>query len=270
LLDNGSIRPQAVIQLRKLATGLSELCGFQVKPVSLRHSDRISQDQLDGIPAETFTRHCRQQLTKGIHRFIVIPLFFARNDALTSYVPNQIELLKSEFAELDIQVAEEVYPLPGGEPRLVKILQHHLTNFLKDLPGNENSVVLVDHGSPSPQVTAVREDITRILNQTYASRAVDQAVMERREGREYDFNGPLLKQYLTARAEAGVKNVIVLLMFFLPGKHAGEEGDLEQICAGVMKEYSGFNVRISPLIAENDALLEILHQRLNKLLAAFK
>lgn len=270
LLDNGSIRPQAVIQLRKLAAGLSELSGHPIEPVSLRHSDRISQDQLGGIPAETFTRFLHQQLTKEIKRFAVIPLFFTRNDALTSYLPKQIELLKDEFEELDVQIADEIYPLPDGEPGLVDILRHHLKILTNDLAGSEFSVVLVDHGSPSPQVTAVREDITRVMNQSSESPVIEQAVMERREGREYDFNGPLLQQYLTEKAESEVKSVIVLLMFFLPGKHAGDGGDIEEICAGVMEKTPGFNVRISQLIGENDVLLDILNQRLGTLLGSIK
>ena len=56
---------------------------------------------------------------------------------------------------------------------------------------------------------------------------VDQAVMERREGRDYDFNGALLADRLE-----GVEGQVVLGMAFLqPGRHAGPGGDVAEICA---------------------------------------
>jgi len=54
--------------------------------------------------------------------------------------------------------------------------------------------------------------------------------MERREGKQYDFNGPLLEQWLEQKVARGEKSAIVALMFFLPGRHAGDGGDIEQIC----------------------------------------
>ncbi|HGG60720.1 MAG TPA: cobalamin biosynthesis protein CbiX, partial [Gammaproteobacteria bacterium] len=41
LMDNGSLRPEAVLALRQLADALSERLGRGVMPVSLSHVDRI-------------------------------------------------------------------------------------------------------------------------------------------------------------------------------------------------------------------------------------
>ena len=262
LLDNGSVRPQAVFQLRQLAEKLSEVSGYSVAPVSLRHSNRISADDLQGVPAETFTSYLRGELRVESTRFIVLPLFFAMNSALSEYVPEQLKLLKSEFGEVNIQLAEVVYPLPDGEPSLVAMLHDHVQSNIDSLSTPDYSVVLVDHGSPSPQVTAVRQHAAQALSKSLDGMAIDQAVMERRDGKEYDFNGPLLEQYLSEQAASGVKSVIVVLMFFLPGRHAGAEGDIDEICSRAMGESPGFSVRVSPLVGEHEALIELLHSRL--------
>jgi len=45
--------------------------------------------------------------------------------------------------------------------------------------------------------------------------------MERREGKQYDFNGPLLEQWLEQKVARGEKSAIVALMFFYQGGMQG-------------------------------------------------
>jgi len=87
---------------------------------------------------------------------------------------------------------------------------------------------------------------------------IDQAVMERREGKQYDFNGPLLEQWLEQKVARGEKSAIVALMFFLPGRHAGDGGDIEQICFRIEQQYPGFKVYITSLVAEHTGLIDLL------------
>jgi len=89
---------------------------------------------------------------------------------------------------------------------------------------------LVDHDSPSPAVTEVREHIAQSLQSTLADVSIDQTVMERRSGKEYDFNGQFLEDWLRSHPEAGTTDIIVIQIFFLPVRHAGPSGDIEQIC----------------------------------------
>ena len=86
--------------------------------------------------------------------------------------------------------------------------------------------------------------------------------MERREGEQYDFNGVLLESWLRKKAQSGEKSAVVILLFFLPGRHAGTGGDIVEICEGIMQEYPDFKIAISPLISEHELLMPILHSRL--------
>lgn len=265
LLDNGSVRAEAVLLLRQLASKLSHRCGHSVDAVSLRHANRIDADELNGVPAATFSQYLAQQHKIEPTRFIVIPLFFSLNDALTRYVPEQLEQLQSNHGEIDISFSEVVYPLPHGEAGLVSILQDHIVDLSAHRSDDNCEIVLVDHGSPSSEVTAVRRHIAQSLIACNQGKVIGEAVMERREGSLYDFNGPLLEHYLAEKSSSGVKRVIVLLLFFLPGRHAGKDGDIVEICDRVMRNHSGLDVQVSPLVAEHERLIDILLERISSL-----
>lgn len=263
LCDNGSSRPQATLQLRKLAKSLSEKTGKHIHPVSLQHANRISIDQLDGKPAFIFTDFIKHQLQQGERDFIVLPLFFGVSKALTSFIPDQVDALKQAHGDFDLKVADVIYPLPGGEPVLTEIILDHINQCLPDGDRDEQQIILVDHGSPIPRVTQVRTQLAETVEQQLpASSRLSQAVMERRAGPEYDFNGDLLTDALEKKASAGIHEIVIILLFFLPGRHAGEGGDIEEICAEVRSEYPDLQITLSPLIAEHPRFVDILARRL--------
>ncbi|WP_299878162.1 sirohydrochlorin chelatase [uncultured Cocleimonas sp.] len=270
LIDNGSLRANATLQLRKLAEKLSIESGHKIHPVSCKHSNRIPAEDINGIPANTFGDFMKQQLSAGEREFILLPLFFGNSRALTSFIPDEVVILEEEFGKFEVKIADTIYPLPQGEPDLSDIIYDHvIATSLKVADGGSNiqNVVLVDHGSPVPRVTAVRQHLADSVREKLVIHQVDpkvleEAVMERREGKEYDFNGDLLEKWLTEKAQAGETQASVILMFFLPGSHAGEGGDIVEICDAVMDKYPKFKISISPLISEHPKLISILNKRL--------
>jgi sirohydrochlorin ferrochelatase len=257
LMDNGSVKAEATLQLRQLAAQLSAASGHRVEAVSLRHADRISPAQLGGCAAHTLQPYLSQQLQAGQKNFIIIPLFFSLSGALTQYLPSQIEHLQQQFGVFDCTLADVIYPLPEGEPRLVELMWQALAHSVA------RDIIVLDHGSPDPQVTAVRRHLTRQLsNRLSPDRVIEEAVMERRESAEYDFNGELLETLLQRKARQGVTEILLLLQFLLPGRHAGAGGDIEQICRRVEAQFPSLNIRVSDLVARNPLLLSILLSRL--------
>lgn len=264
LVDNGSRRAGSVLQLRKLASQLSELIGETIYPVSLNHANKIDPTKLGGEPALTFTPFMDHQLQQGLRQFTALPLFFGESGALTSFLPDQLQLLRQQQGDFQFRLCDPVYPLPQGEPLLVELLYQQVMTVAQNNALSPCNVVLVDHGSPSPRVTAVRQNVAEQLSVklTEEGFSLEQAVMERREGVEYDFNGDLLEDWLTAKAEMGETRIIVALMFFLPGRHAGEGGDIDEICSSVEQKYSGLKIFQTGLISEHHHLLTILKNRL--------
>ena len=270
LSDNGSKQADATLQLRTLADQLSTLTGKAIYPVSLQHADSISADKLNGKSADTFSDFVRNKLEQGEKEFVLLPLFFGNSRALTSFVPDEVTKLKEEYGEFNFILADVIYPLPKGEPLLVDIIYQNILQVAANHNKNIEHVVLVDHGSPVPEITDVRKQVAVDLKKRLSAKAMlSEASMERREGKEYDFNGELLEDELIANAKAGVTEIIVAMMFFLPGRHAGACGDVDEICTRVMNIYPSLNVMISPLISEQSLLSSILENRLNAALLKF-
>jgi sirohydrochlorin ferrochelatase len=264
LCDNGSVRANATLQLRQLANNLGEKTGHHIHAVSFKHADRIATAQLHGMPAQVFRGFMTEQLTQGQRDFLLLPLFFGNSKALTSFVPDEVTALKQKFGAFELAIAEVIYPLPQGEPLLTDIIYDHIHDTADKHHLPLKNLVLVDHGSPIPRVTEVRKHLAQTVQQKLpAGCQLEQAVMERREGKEYDFNGALLEDWLTNKAQAGETSAIVILMFFLAGRHAGEGGDIVEICNTVMDRNPGFKVAISPLITEHPDFVSILQQRLH-------
>ena len=126
LVDNGSKKPEATLRLRELAGALSQYVDMRIHAVSLQHADSINPDDLDGIPADTFPNFLQQNLEQGEREFIVVPLFFGESRALTSFIPQQVDLARPEYSGISVKVADVVYPLPGGDARLAQIIFDHI------------------------------------------------------------------------------------------------------------------------------------------------
>jgi sirohydrochlorin ferrochelatase len=232
LIDNGSKRPEATKNLRRLAAELSHRIGEQVHPVSLLHSSAIAPTDLDGRPADTLEAFLNRQVEGGERSFSIVPLFFGPSRAIDRFVPTILADIEARHGPLDSRVAPVLCPLPEGETRLVDILEQQTREAIERHDLRPTQVVLVDHGSPVPKVTAVRQWLAQGLARRFAGELrVTEAVMERRQGREYDFNGQLLEEVLAAAAPkrplaqslgSEFRTDIVLAMQFIsPGRHAG-------------------------------------------------
>jgi sirohydrochlorin ferrochelatase len=266
LIDNGSTRRESTLNLRRLAKALSDNIGRQVYPVSLMHSDRIAVTELDGEAARIFEPFLIQRLSHGEREFIIVPLFFGPSRALTRFIPEQLSSLHKEFGPFSARVAKTLCPLPEGEIRLAGILYENLLSTAEAEHIVIDRVILVDHGSPVAEVTAVREWIAAQLQRLLGSEIpLSEAVMERRSGSEYDFNGALLEDVLRDLARKNpAQNVVLSMMFFSPGRHAGPGGDIEEIYRKIETEYPGFRVFPTPLVGTHPDIIKILQDRLEQ------
>lgn len=266
LVDNGSLQAAATRGLRRIAQGLAARLGRNVEPVSLLHSRKIAASQLDGIPAEIFEPALRRRCDAGIRDFVILPLFFGPSGALTEYIPAVVAALRPELPGLTMKIAA---PVAGDDPRnpdrrLAQIVAQQVRTCIKSRSLARPVVVLVDHGSPQRAVAEVRDRVGHDLGAELRddARCVVAASMERRDGREFDFNEPLLERALAAPpcgVEAG--DVVVAPLFFSPGRHAGPGGDIESIAQAAERKLPGLRVHFAPLVGEHPLLIEILADR---------
>lgn len=254
LVDNGSYEPAATLALRGLAKSVSTLIGETVHPVSTMHSSKIDPALLGGVPATIFAEAVRQAKADGIDELILLPLFIGPSLAITEYLPKVFT--EAQPGALSLIVQPTLFDPVERELRdmLIDNLKH--TGWSK----GSGTVLLCDHGSPIKQVTACRNALAAAIRAELklADDALVACSMERREGPEYDFNEPLLEHALqSAKGE-----VVILMLFLLPGRHAGTDGDV----ATIAKEHAPEGVRwkISPLLGTHPALPSLLKSRLTK------
>lgn len=256
LMDNGSLEPGATLGLRALAARLGERIGARVEPVSLLHSSAVPADKLGGAPAEILEPAVERRLGAGQTDFLIVPLFFGPSGALTDYLPKRLAHLRGKTPALNVRVAAPLFA--EGDDRLARILADQVR--ARRTAGRR--VALVDHGSPARVVTAVRNELACLLaGQLGTDWTVAPCSMERREGTDYDFCEPLLEKLLRSPGwNAG--EVIVAMQFLLPGRHAGPEGDVAEICRAAEVASGGtLRTTMTGLVAEHPLLVDILADR---------
>jgi sirohydrochlorin ferrochelatase len=267
LIDNGSLRPDATIALRQLAETLSVRNHQAVHAVSLLHSNKVPKEDLGGTPARTVKSTLRKSLENGERNFIFLPLFFGPSRAITEYLPQLIEEARERFPNFRVIIAE---PLAGSDVsspdiRLAEMLAERVRAAIKLHQMSQPSVTLVDHGTPYAPVNTLRNAVAAQLSILLADDAsgVIASSMERREGDAYAFNEPLLER-LGGGVPMRGDELICAMFFLLPGRHAGEGGDVQDICDNLVASGNFSRIKRTELLGAHPTLIDILSDRLEQ------
>ncbi len=265
LVDNGSLRADAARGLRALAGAVGERIGRRVEPVSLLHSDKVDPARLDGRPAVILEHHLAARAACGVRRFLVLPLFLGPSRAVTEYVPELEMRARERWPDLSLASAGV---LAGPDPRapdplLAEMAADAVRTVLERTGLARPAVALVDHGSPVEEVAQLRNAVAAHLRERLggAARAVAACSMERRPGPEYAFNEPLLEAVDAAPGMGGGGALVVAMFFLLPGRHAGENGDVAEICGGLRARGAFDRIERTGLLGEDPRLVDLLAGR---------
>ena len=265
LMDNGSLRAEATIQLRVLAEALSANLQMPVHPVSLLHSSKLDPADTDGVAAQTLVPFLRAQRALGKDEFTIIPLFFGPSGALVDYLPQRVSELRLEgWGGLKVTVAPTL--VRQADTRIADIMASLVAEKMDTLGWTQASVAMCDHGTPARAVNEVREVIAKQLQELLVEKqcSVTACSMERREGAEYDFNDPLLGGLLGA--EGYEEKVIVSMLFAGPGRHAGAQGDVAEICQAAKLKTPQLEAEMTGLVGSKvEELVAILADRYREL-----
>ncbi len=267
LVDNGSLRAESVLNLRRIAGELSARIGVEVLPASLLHSSKIPPEQLEGEPAVNLERRLRWSLETGIRAFTVIPFFFGPTNAILDYLPKRLQHLRKKFGSFEISRTPFLYQEQdaGGNAELVSILADGVRQCMSHSGLRHPRVALVDHGSPLQAVTMVRNELAERLDNELSNEVecVAPASMERRPGDAYAFNEPLLERLLTKEKWCNA-DVVVAMLFLSPGRHAGPGGDVARICNAAREAAPGLRTHMTPLVGEHPRIVDLLERRLKE------
>jgi len=279
LVDNGSLKPEATLSLRRLAAALEAEAAqrgqnLKVSAVSARFADRIPARDLEGQEAETLPGWLQRLAATGKRqRVLLLPLLIGPSNTITKTMPGAARAVTS----LEVELAPPLVCLcpallaPGasGAAEVAGMLVDRLMDTGcaaggGDAPGGNGAlhrVLLCDHGSPTAQVAAAREAV-RVELQRRLGLDVAGCCMERREGPDFDFNGPLLEDALLALPTGA--RASVALLFLQEGRHAGPGGDIATIIIGVMEKRPDLQVATTQVLAGHPALVELLLRRTEK------
>lgn len=273
LFDNGSLRPDATFALRAIAKNLSDRLGMQVEGVSLLHSHKIEADKLNGEPATIIRRRFKLGISNEEHHFICLPLFLGPSLAITEYLMELIEEAKVLCPEIEILVAPPLagWDVTNPDHRLAQILAEQVTAIMEQNTLNRSTnLVLVDHGSPIEQLSILRNTVTIQLQELLGDSVSTSTAcsMERREGEAYAFNDPLLEtiSFDTVSKDTSLESLVVAMFFLLPGRHAGEGGDVDEILQGLVENAKIKNFFKTDLIATHPLIYSILEDRVKSVL----
>ncbi|MCC5838665.1 MAG: cobalamin biosynthesis protein CbiX [Opitutales bacterium] len=262
LVDNGSLRPDAVLNLRAVAARLSERVGERVDPVSLLHSSKIDSALLGGEPAQTWERYTKACLAEGERAFTLLPFFFGPTGAIQSYMPERLASLRKRFGNFSLARAPFLFDEAVSTDALARMVAENVRRTLREKGLTRAPVVLVDHGSPLPAVTYVRNFVAGQLSLLLSDcmERIAAASMERREGDLFAFNDPLLGHQLS---QPGYNrgDVIIAMLFLSPGRHAGPDGDVAEICAAAEARHPGLRCHMTDLVGTQPGIIDLLATR---------
>lgn len=220
LIDNGSLEPAAHRNLRQVAAALSVCTGTRVHAVSWKYSDRIDPTFLDDTPAWSLNLFLRSFVALGQREFVFVPFFLSRQGAIGSALHEEIKSIQRELGNFEFRFSEGL-----AERGVVPTIVAERVRVCRATQGLNNPlVIVVDHGGPSAASAGLREELAAEIRRELRPDAslVAAASLE-------GVHPPLLVDLL--RSESFARNeVIVAPLFLSPGRHAGPDGDLAQIC----------------------------------------
>ncbi len=264
LIDNGSLRPEAILTLRKVAERLSDSSDFMVIPLGLLHSNKINSKELNGENAETIETFLTSPLGQKQNEFLVLPLFLGPSLGITDWLVGKLDKWKSKNHDRSYTILDCLHKYE--DLRLAKALASEIKWVVKRERLSSPMIAMVDHGTPVTEVNRVREkvgnDLRIILG--YDESNISTCAMERRGGNKYSFNDPLLENLLLNWAKSGAREIVVALFFLLSGRHAGKNGDLVKICDRVIEKYPKVKIFLTNPLAEHEIIFDILKDRLKE------
>jgi len=255
LVDNGSLEPAAHRNLRAMALALSAHGTTTVHAVSWKHSDRIDPERLGGTPAWTLIAFVRAMVSLGQREFVFVPFFISAQGTVGSALRHDLDDLQGEippfgYTFTDGLAAHDVLPIIVAARIRDTIAAHSLA-----VP----PVVVVDHGGPSSASVSLRNQVAQKIRLLLGGEigALAAASME-------GAHGPLLAAQLQAPDFAG-REVVVAPLFLSPGRHAGPDGDIPDIC-----RHSPARCHVTELIGTHPIAVATLTRALRNTLSALQ
>jgi sirohydrochlorin ferrochelatase len=269
-VDNGSLRPGAILALRRVAKQLAFRTNLYFHAAGLLHSDKVDAAHLGGRPARVFMDTMQELLEEGHRDFLILPFFLGPSLGIVDWLPKKLEVFHKNYQGLKVKVAPSLFGDGAGAESLASAIRDRVGEVVQREGLRRPFVALVDHGTPAIAVNEVRVRVAEIAESLLGDKVSGLAScsMERRTEPEYDFNDPLLSNLLQDRKMVPTGDVVAALLFLSPGRHAGTGGDVEMICEEVRRDRDDLRTFLTEPLGEHPAIVDLLEQRVRECLDA--
>jgi hypothetical protein len=227
------------------------------------HSHKVDVKKLNNVPGVSMDSFFQSNKSANETELAFIPMFLGPSLAITDWLASKLHKWKGRDLGKRFAIADTIYR--KGDNRIALALHDLVVKKIPSEFRNRAYIILVDHGTPLPAVNQVREEVGFQLKGLLLESVsgFSTACMERRSGKEYDFNGPLLEDLLHQIYSRGERSVILAQLFLTPGRHAGPGGDIASICKPF--EELGMKILRTPTLGDHPLMLEILVERFREL-----
>ncbi len=270
LVDNGSLKPEAILALRRVSEQLAFRTNLDFHAAGLLHSDKVDALHLGGRPARVLVESMQELLEEGHRDFLILPFFLGPSLGIVDWLPKKLEVFHKNYQGLKVKVATSLFGDGAGAESLASAIRDGVGEVVQREGLRRLFVALVDHGTPAKGVNEVRERVAEIAESLLGDKVggLASCSMERRAEPEYDFNDPLLANLLQDRKMVPAGDVVVALLFLSPGRHAGTGGDVEVICEEVRRDRDDLRTFLTEPLGEHPAIVDLLEQRVRECLDA--
>jgi len=200
--------------------------------------------------------------SEQIDEIRVLPFFLGPSLAITEWLPENLNLWQRKKPTLrKFSILKPLFS--ENDDRLARASCELCWDQFKRRNLDRPRVAFVDHGTPLVTVNKVRELVGEKMKKVLGGQVdgFSTCAMERRPDPKYDFNNPLLETLLEQWQKEGVSDVVVSQFFLLPGRHAGPNGDLAEICRPYIEK--GMNVVRTDNLGSHPLIEQILLDRIN-------
>jgi hypothetical protein len=233
VIDNGSVSPAAQEHVRGVAKTISELAGVEVESVSWKHSP------------VTVGPWMRSRYADGVRDFLFVPYFISPQGAIGSALDAELRALARELPGVSHRFSGSL-AAAGVLPR---IIAENAREAMRARGLHRPRLIVVDHGGPSAASTRLRDEVAA------AAAALLQDLVSEILPASMESSPPVLGDLLADNlAEpanlAGNSNYLIAPLFLLPGRHAGQAGDLARIAGAHPNVYFAESIGAHPLAAQ--------------------
>jgi len=109
LVDNGSLKPGAILALRRVVDQLALRTNLDFHAAGLLHSDKVDASHLDGRPARVFVESMQELLEEGHRDFLLLPFFLGPSLGIVDWLPRKLEVFHNNFHGLKVKVASSLF-----------------------------------------------------------------------------------------------------------------------------------------------------------------